>query len=79
MARILILAGSTWPPTERSTILNTPTADFDSPWKEALKEYLPDCFALLFPQIASEIDWERPVEFLDNELRQVVREAELGP
>jgi len=65
--------------TERNTSLSTPIADFDSPWKEALEEYLPDCFALLFPQIAAGIDWERPIEFLENELRQVVREAELGP
>jgi hypothetical protein len=59
--------------------LTTPVADFDSPWKEAIEEYLSDCFALLFPEIAAAIDWRYPPEFLENELRQVVGEAELGP
>ncbi len=66
-------------PWEGRAILSTPVADFDSPWKEALEEYLADCFALLFPQIADEIDWEHAPEFLENELRQVMYDAELGP
>jgi hypothetical protein len=64
---------------ERSTSLSTPTADFDSPWKEALETYLRDFLTLCFPQLAAGIDWGRPPEFLENELRQVTREAELGP
>lgn len=31
-----------------------------------------------FPAIADEIDWNQPYEFLDKELQQVVREAEVG-
>ncbi|MGH2346938.1 MAG: hypothetical protein ACRDG4_17060, partial [Chloroflexota bacterium] len=34
---------------------------------------------MCFPQLAAGIDWGRPPEFLENELRQVTREAELGP
>lgn len=53
-------------------------SDYDSPWKEALERYFPQALEFLFPQIHAEIDWERGWEFLDKELQQVVRDAELG-
>jgi len=56
----------------------TPVADYDSPWKEALAKYLPDAFALFFPDVATQIDWSRPYQSLDKELQQVVRDADLG-
>jgi hypothetical protein len=34
--------------------------------------------AFFFPQIHADIDWSRGFEFLDQELQQVVRDAELG-
>ena len=37
----------------------TPIADYDSPWKEALARYLPDAFALFFPEVHTQIAWER--------------------
>jgi hypothetical protein len=52
--------------------------DYDSPWKEALERYLPDFLALLFPQAHAGIDWSQGYEFLDKELQQVVRDAQLG-
>jgi hypothetical protein len=52
--------------------------DYDSPWKEALERYLPDFLALLFPQAHAGIDWSKGYEFLDKELQQIVRDAELG-
>ena len=55
-----------------------PSDDYDSPWKEALERYLPDFLALLFPQAHAGIDWSQGYEFLDKELQQVVRDAELG-
>jgi len=58
--------------------LTTPAIDFDSPWKEALEEYLEGFFALFFPQAHAEIDWTRPYAFLDKELQQVARDADLG-
>jgi hypothetical protein len=51
---------------------------FDSPWKEALERYLPDFMAFFFPQAEREIDWSRGYVLLDTELRQIVRDAELG-
>jgi hypothetical protein len=56
----------------------TTTDDYDSPWKDILEHYLPDFFAFFFPHIHAEIDWTRPPVFLDKELQQVVRDAELG-
>lgn len=53
-------------------------SDYDSPWKEALERYFPQALEFLFPHIYVEIDWERGWEFLDKELQQVVRDAELG-
>ena len=52
--------------------------DFDSPWKEALEQALPDFLALFFPEAHSGIDWSRGYRFRDKELQQVVRDAELG-
>ena len=57
---------------------DTPATDHDSPWKEALERYFPDFLALLFPEIHAEIDWNRPLDFMDKELQKVVRDAETG-
>ena len=53
-------------------------SEYDSPWKEALERYFPEFVALLFPTIHTAIDWSRGYTFLDKELQQVVRDAELG-
>jgi hypothetical protein len=52
--------------------------DFDSPWKEALEHYFPQFMSFFFPLAHADIDWARGYEFLDKELQQVVRDAELG-
>ena len=51
---------------------------FDNPWKDAIESYFQDFIAFFFPQIQAEIDWSHAPEFLDTELQQVVRDAELG-
>jgi len=53
-------------------------ADYDGAWKEALEHYLHPFLDLCFADIATRIDWRVPVEFLDQELQQVVRDAHLG-
>ncbi len=58
--------------------MTTAPADFDSPWKEALEEYLQDFFAFFFPQAHADIDWARGFIFLDKELQQAVRNAARG-
>lgn len=58
--------------------MNEQRADFDSPWKEALEEYFTYFLTFFFPQIYVEIDWNQTYEFLDTELQQLIRDAELG-
>ncbi|MEO1433086.1 MAG: transposase [Cyanobacteria bacterium J06633_8] len=53
-------------------------ANYDSPWKEALEEYFEAFLAFFFPTAHREIDWERGYEFLEQELLQIVGEAEIG-
>jgi len=61
--------------------LNTEPAtadDYDSPWKEAVEHFFPEFMAFYFPDAYSQIDWSKDYAFLDNELRAVVQDAELG-
>ncbi len=51
---------------------------YDSPWKEAIENYLPEFMAFYFPQAHAGIDWSKEYIFLDKELRAVVQDAELG-
>jgi hypothetical protein len=53
-------------------------AEFDAPWKEILEAYFTDFLAFFFPNIHADIDWSRGYTFLDTELQQIVRDAELG-
>jgi hypothetical protein len=56
----------------------TPQTEYDSPWKQMLQLYFEDFMQFFFPQAHAQIDWSRGFEFLDQELQQVVRDAELG-
>jgi hypothetical protein len=51
---------------------------YDSPWKDVLEAYFQDFMQFFFPDIHAEIDWSRGYEFLDQELSQIVRDADLG-
>lgn len=52
--------------------------EFDSPWKEIIEWYFEEFMLFFFPAAHADIDWGCGVEFLDKELQQVVRDAELG-
>lgn len=52
--------------------------DYDGAWKEALEHYLHPFLELCFPVVAAGINWQVRPEFLDKELQEVVRDAELG-
>ncbi|PXX80238.1 DUF4351 domain-containing protein [Rivihabitans pingtungensis] len=52
--------------------------DYDSPWKEAVESYFPEFIEFYFPDAHWQIDWARGYQFLDQELRAVVQDAELG-
>jgi hypothetical protein len=58
--------------------MTDPTTDFDTPWKDVLETYFEDFVSFFFPQAYAGIDWSQGFEFLDKELQQVVRDAELG-
>ena len=53
------------------------TDDYDSPWKEAVEHYFPEFIDFYFPSAYEQIDWTENPVFLDQELRSVVRDAEL--
>ncbi len=56
----------------------SPGIDYDGAWKEALELYLRPLLGLCFPAVAGKIDWNTPIEFLDKELQEIVRDADLG-
>jgi Domain of unknown function (DUF4351) len=58
--------------------MNLPRTDLDGPWKDVLRAYFPQAMQFFFPNTAALIDWQRPHEFLDKELLQIARDAELG-
>src|SRR5215210_1551587 len=60
------------------TRADQPSDAYDSPWKEALEHYFEPFLAFFFPRAHSDIDWSRGYEFLDKELLQVVRDADMG-
>jgi hypothetical protein len=51
---------------------------YDSPWKEAIEQYFPEFMTFYFPDAYGGIDWTKEHVFLDQELRAVVQDAELG-
>ena len=52
--------------------------DYDSPWKEVLEDYFPSFLAFFFPDVYNLVDWSRPYESLDTELKQVVSVPVIG-
>lgn len=58
--------------------MTDPNSDYDSGWKEITIRQFSLMILFFFPQIYEQIDWSRPPQFLDKELRQVTPEAELG-
>jgi len=59
-------------------VVSAASGDYDSPWKEAIEQYFPAFIAFFFPDIHTDIAWDRGYEFLDKELERVVRDATIG-
>lgn len=51
--------------------------DFDNPWKDFIEKYFRDFMTFFFPHIEADIDWSKPITFLDKELQKIVRDAEI--
>jgi hypothetical protein len=58
--------------------VTAPADDYDSPWKEAIEHYFPEFIAFYFPAAHAQIDWTHGYEFLEQELRAVAQDGELG-
>lgn len=52
--------------------------DYDTPWKDMIEHAFPEFIAFYFSSAHAQIDWAKGHEFKSTELRQVVRDAELG-
>ncbi len=52
--------------------------DYDTPWKKVLETYFKEFVHFFFPDMADDIDCSPGYEFLNKELRQVAKDAELG-
>ena len=52
--------------------------DYDSPWKMVLDGLFKQCLELFFPELAAALDWSRPYESLEQELRSIASDAEIG-
>jgi Domain of unknown function (DUF4351) len=53
-------------------------ADNDGAWKEILRAYFPQAIQFFFPATAALVDWAIPIEFLDTQLQQITKEADVG-
>ncbi len=56
---------------------NTENTDYDNPWKAFIELYFRDFLFFFFPHIEADIDWSKPVRFLDKELQKIVRDSEI--
>jgi hypothetical protein len=63
---------------EHIIVMDTSNDQYDSPWKEAIERYFPEFMEFYFPDAHAEIDWVKEHVFLDQELRAVVQDADLG-
>jgi len=49
-------------------MIQLPTDDYDSPWKDVLERAFPEFMAFYFPEAHAQIDWEQGHEFKPTEL-----------
>ncbi|MCY7406271.1 MAG: DUF4351 domain-containing protein [Alkalinema sp. CAN_BIN05] len=53
-------------------------SDQDSPWKLILRQYFQEAIEFFFADIAEQIDWTKPIAFLDKEFQQLTPNSEIG-
>ena len=53
--------------------IRTPRETFDDPWKQIVTALFEQFVAFFAADLWTEIDWQRPPEFLDKELRRVAK------
>lgn len=50
-------------------------SDQDSPWKSAIEVFFQPCMQLLFPKVASQLDWWHEPVFMDKELQKLTSDS----
>ncbi len=55
-----------------------PPTEYDSPWKDILQTNFKEFMQFFFPAAHDEIDWTKKIDFLDKELEEVTKDAEIG-
>jgi hypothetical protein len=50
-------------------------SDYDGAWKEALRSFFQEILQCYFPAVAATIDWQRPAEWFDKELSQILGQS----
>jgi hypothetical protein len=63
----------------RQGVLATPPDEYDSPWKEVSGRFFPQLVEYFATDVYDRIDWSADYEFLEQELRAVLRDTETGP
>ncbi len=58
--------------------METPRAQLDESWKDALRIFFKDFMALCWPDAFSEIDWTKGYECLEQEFQALVKKEEVG-
>ena len=56
--------------------MNEVKAQYDGPWKEGITAYFEQFLEFCFPDIHREIDWSRRYNVLEQQLQEIVNEAE---
>ena len=54
------------------------TTPYDTAWKKILERYFRSFMEFVLPDVALDIDWNKPCQFLDKELLLFQKEAEVG-
>lgn len=62
--------------TSSLPVMSQQNTEYDVPWKTFIELYFQDFMTFFFPAIEADIDWSKPIRFLDKELQKVVRDAE---
>jgi len=57
--------------------METVTTELDNPWKKVIEIYFKEFMLFFFPEIYDRIDFNRGYDFLDKELRRVLRNIKI--
>ncbi|MCP5108931.1 MAG: hypothetical protein GY950_36445, partial [bacterium] len=51
---------------------------YDSAWKKVIKKLFKDFLEFFYPEIYGAIDFSKEITFLDNELKEIIPESNVG-